>query len=200
MAGLRDLVCAQSVGEMSKMGRFNKDFIMYGCAYEEQGEVHYMISSVATNIHDFIDNSVQQGLYPTPIMTITKTCPVPAGTEEDIALSVKVDLAKQLKKAYPKEFFELLKVFTKAPANDGALAILAPIQTMLEGQFVEDKLKLFENLVHLAYQGKVLSQASYQQFQVWLKDMRVQMVDDVVVKESFERTFYGFAYTKAKVG
>ncbi len=68
---------------------------------------------------------------------------------------------------------------------------------MLEGQFVEDKLKLFENLVHLAYQGKVLSQASYQQFQVWLKDMRVQMVDDVVVKESFERTFYGFAYTKA---
>ena len=45
--GSRDMCCIAAVGNMASMGRFEEEFIMYGCAYLENGNVTYRISPVA---------------------------------------------------------------------------------------------------------------------------------------------------------
>lgn len=83
---------------------------------------------------------------------------------------------------------------TNKPALDSAKAILLPIQDQLETRYDADQLRLFEGLLNLAYQGKVLTPKSYGQLKAWLVDIYEQMEDDVIVKDLFEKVFYGIAY------
>lgn len=190
----RDMQVAEDVGKMAELGWFDKEFTMYGCAYLIEGQAHYMISSEAEKIHEFIHESHNQNLYPTPIMMLNKTCPVPSGRQEDIANHVKVELARNLRNAYPKAFLEMVLFYANQENTDAAKETLLAIKHRLEGLFVEEKLHIFEGLLQLAYDGKVLSKMRYDQFKAWLKAVRKEMEDDVIVKDIFERTFYGFAY------
>ena len=127
-------------------------------------------------------------------MSLQKICPVPSGQTENIAQSVKRQLALNLQAAYSKYFFQQLYPFTLTAAHDGAKSLLLAQQDDLEGTYAADRLQLFEGLLELAHQGKVLTDASYDYFRAWLTDVYAQMEDDVIIKDLFEKTFYGIAY------
>lgn len=196
MAAFRDVQCSQDVAKMAELRRFDGEHILYGCAYLEEGKVKYRVSSRDKEIYEYVEKSAANGIYPTPVMSLLQRCPTPSGREEDIKQKVKLQLAKDMKKRYDKSFFLALEPFTKVSASNDAFDLLLEIRDQLEGLFDEGKLQIFEGLVQMAFEAKVLSENSYEQMRAWLKKIRVQMEDDVVIKNAFERTLYGIGYEK----
>lgn len=192
----RDEKCAVTVGLMGELRRFDTEFIMYGCGYLESGQVHYRITGKEQLIHDFINKSLIENACPTPMMTLIKRCPVPAGANEDIALQTKLQLAKKIQQTYSKPYFNGLLTLAFVPPNNAAYDLLIKQRDRLEGVFEEDKLQGFAGMVDMALKAKVLTPVSYEEMNAWLEKMRAQMADDVVVKDVLVRNYCGFGYEK----
>lgn len=92
--------------------------------------------------------------------------------------------------------FYALAELAKEQANNSAYQILKVLQEEIEGRFEDEKLQIFEGLCRLALESKVLTYRSFQEYADWLKFMRKQMENDIIIKDQFERTFSGFAYEK----
>lgn len=200
MSEIRDVRLAQEFAQMAAQGYLDREFTMHGCAYWHEGERHYMISSQIEKIYDFCGRSNLIGRYPTPIMTLTKVSPVPLGQQEEIALDVKMQLARKLQESYPEGFFQLLDTLARSPNTNGAAEILRGLQRELQGTFSSERLGLFEGLVQLSFEAKVLSESGYLALVDWLREERANMAEDLLVKDLFERTFYGIAYEDKKGG
>ena len=194
MMKFRDLQVAEDFSKMAELGYLDKEFTMYGAAFEEEGKRRYIITSEVSKLYDFDQSLAQRQVYLSPVLTLTKVCPVPSGCDDDIARSVKIDLAKKLAAVYSKDFFAAIQALSAAAVpTDEAEALLSTWQEQLDGCFVEEKLQLFEGLARYAFIRRILTEAAYQRYQDWLRLTRREMEDDVTVKDLFERTFYGYA-------
>lgn len=191
--GSRDINCALDVDRMAKMGKFPVDFHVYGCAYEENGEILYRISSNEEKMYEFIQNSVYENRYPTAMDSLTHTQTVLSDQYEEIMEQVKYTLARTLRQHY-QALFPVLRPFAALPANHAACAMLENMVESLEGCFDERALQLLEGAIDLAFAAKVLDQNSEQALMHWIKNQRLQMQDDPVAQDKFGRTFYGFGY------
>lgn len=194
--GSRDVNCALDVDRMAKMGKFPVDFHVYGCAYEENGEILYRISSDEEKMYEFIQSSVYEGRYPTAMDTLTHTQTVLSDQYEEIMEQVKYTLARTLRQQY-QALFPLLRPFAALPPNNAACAMLESMVESLEGCFDERALQLLEGAIDLAFSAKVLTWDSERALMHWLEKQRVQMQDDPVAQDKFGRTFYGFGYEAA---
>lgn len=56
MLDLRDLQVALDVQRRAEMGWFDVEFTMYGCAYYQNGERYYRVSTHDEKIYNFIEN------------------------------------------------------------------------------------------------------------------------------------------------
>lgn len=191
----RDMQIAQDFSAMAEMGYLDKEFTMYGAAYLGiDDEMKYIISSKQDEIFRFSEMSAYHQICPSPVRCYAEICPVPSGYEEDIAQQVKFRLAKRLQQDYKKPLFESLNHFAQIDGNDAAYDLLFEEQEKIEGLFDRDTLAIFEGLVDLAYQKKLLSQRSLNEFTKWMKKIKQQMEDDLVIRDILEKTFYGYAY------
>lgn len=195
---LRDAQCAEDVGKMAELGYFEEEFVFFGCAYLENGHIKYHISGKEERICDFIEDCVLLNLYPTPVREILQRQLVPSGELESIKIKYKLQLAKMMQSDYPRIYFDTLQRFSTVANSDDAYSLLLDIQEKLEGRFEEEELHIYEGLVQMAFEAKVLTRQSYDTIHLWLKKMRMQMEDDVIIKETFSRTLYGFVYEKAE--
>ncbi len=194
MMKFRDLQVAEDFSKMAELGYLDKEFTMYGAAFEEGEERRYIITSEASKLYDFSQSLAEKQVYLSPVLTLTKVCPVPSGCDDDIARSVKIGLAKNLAAIYSKHFFASVRALSDAAvATDEAEELLSALQARLDGCFVEERLQLFEGLARYAFTRRILTEATYRRYQAWLRLTRREMEDDVVVKDLFERTFYGYA-------
>ncbi|WP_434512195.1 hypothetical protein [Desulfitobacterium sp. AusDCA] len=192
----RDAQCAIIFGQLSELGCFEEEFTCFGTTYLERGIHKYFVSSEAENVYSFIKNSYIQGIYPTPVTKYHKRCQVPSGKRDDFRQEFKLQLAQQMRKMYSLTYFEVLDRLARQPANNNAYPLLSKIQEQLEGCFDNDALQLFEGLIQMAFEAKVLDLRNYSLLQNWLRNEHKQMEDDLVIHDVFERTFYGFAYQK----
>ena len=80
----RDMRCASDVSRMAALGRFDTEFLVYGCAYQHQNKIYYQISDNQKAQQDFFQQSVRQNCYPTPVVRYIHRSAVPAGMEEQI--------------------------------------------------------------------------------------------------------------------
>ncbi len=195
--GMRDMQCGGDVAKMAELNRWENEYIAHGCGYVDEGQIKYMVSGKFNDIAKFVENSAGQGIYPTPIMSRLERRLKPAGTEYDIRQEVKIKLAQDIQETYGKQYFEAIEAVCHQPANNSGYSLLFDQQEQLDGIFDEEKLHMFEGLVQLAYEAKVLDDSSYNDIHKWLRKNRAQMQDDVIVKASYERTFCGFVYEKA---
>lgn len=194
MMKFRDLQVAEDFSKMAELGYLDKEFTMYGAAFGEDGKRRYIVTGDLDKLYDFDSACTETQTYLTPLLTLTKVCPVPSGCDDDIARTVKVDLAKKLADVYSEEFFAAADTLAQAAeATDAAEPLLSAWQERLEGIFIEEKLQLFEGLARYAFRRRVLREETYRGYQGWLRHTRREMEDDVVVKDLFERTFYGYA-------
>ena len=194
MMKFRDLQVAEDFSKMAELGYLDKEFTMYGAAFWQGDKRHYIVTGDLDKLYDFDGRCLEEQIYLTPLLTLTKVCPVPSGCDDDIARTVKVDLAKKLSDVYSDGFFAAAADLSQAAeATDAARGAFDAWQEQLEGIFAEEKLQLFEGLARYAFSRRILTEETYRGYQYWLRQTRREMEDDVVVKDLFERTFYGYA-------
>jgi len=127
-------------------------------------------------------------------MQLTKRCAVPAGMKELLVQELKKELAKKLHETYLKDFFVALSNVAKDCVNNDALMLLWKEADALEGVFDEERLRLFENLVHYVYSCRKIEAVNYEKLLAWIKKEYKNMDDNLVSKDIFEKTLYGIAY------
>ena len=193
----RDIQCGMDVGRMAELGKFDKEFTVYGCAYWQNGEAYYPLSNKAESIYRFCEAGRLPNILTTAVMSYTVTTSVPSGTCDDIWQTVQWQLARKLAAEYADGYLELLSQLAAAAATDAAWPILQHVQQLLEGRFQRDQLTLFARLAEDCLAAKYLTTAAYQQLQQWLAFNWRQMEDDVLLKDSHGRTLHGFAYRQS---
>lgn len=193
---MRDLQVAEDIGERARLGYFDQEFYFYGTTYFRNGEQYYLISANADRIYDFVQEMVQEDIYCTPVERYVKKCPVPSGTEEYIAHDLKVLLGKQLQNKYVEGFLQEFQDTFKSFENDAARKLLKEWQNRIDGLFDEEKLCLFELLVNQAYRGKVLTKYSYEKFREWIKEVRADMGENLIVKDIYKRDLHSISYVE----
>lgn len=191
---IRDLQVAEDIGARARLGWFDKEFDVFGVSYLKAGEQYYLISSDADRIYDFQFEQLCQGVYCTPVETLVKKCPVPAGAEEEMARDIKVRLGKRMQKQYLPDFLQAFQAAFEDAANDSALPLLSPWQERIDGLFDAEKLALFETLVKFARSAKMLTAHSYEQLTDWISDVYADMGDDLIVKDVYRRDLYSLTY------
>lgn len=187
---------ARVVGRRAELGWFDVEFIMYGCAYLQNGKVYYRVSSQAEDIYLFTKKAAIENVFTSNVLKFTEKCSVPSGMRDLIANDVKKDLARQLKKMYPVEFFNILSDLAKRTESDVAATLLWEEAEQLEGIFIEEKINQYELLVQYAMYHHSINANTYQSIMKWICEERKNMDENVVSKDFCEKTIYGFAYEK----
>ncbi len=190
----RDAQVAADVRKKAELGWFDMEFTMYGTAYLDGGEMCYKVSSNASKIYSFIEEAAHRQLFCSNVATLSRTCAVPMGMKDDMALTIKKELACQLRQDYPQELFLLLGELAAEIRTDTAYPWLASKQKALEGVFDDRALKHFQTLVQYCYSCQKLSEAHYQSLMAWIRREYQCMLDSFIAKDLFEKHFYGFAY------
>lgn len=188
----RDMRCANDVGRMAALGRFDKEFLSYGCAYLKDDVVYYRISSDQGEIQRFFEESIHDHLYPTFVESDIYRSPVPAGMEEEIRYKSKYRLAQSFKEWYPTSFFYELAEWTQIPANDVAADLLQSWFDEIRYHFDLFELQGYQHFLARAHQAKKLTDRSYHYFHEGVEKIVQQFADDPIVKERFDRSLYGF--------
>lgn len=194
MAIVRDEVCANRVGLLAEMGAMEEELLVFGCCYLENGQVKYRVSSDKDEISLFQLDAVDVMVFPTPMQELSWRQLIPSGERDDVLYEIKKKLAQGMQRMYPDKYFTLLRPFAERMPVNTAWPLLQQLQERLEGHFEADELHLYERMLGLCSQKKLLDEAHKEQGRLWLAKNRNQMEDDVVVKERNERTFYGFVY------
>ena len=190
----RDLQLASGVQEMIRLRRFDQTFAVYGSCFYADQQTYFIISDEENKIADFLYDPQQYPCCPVSCQSLTEHFPVPAGFEEEALNHVKLHLAQQLYHSFPQEYISALYHFAQNYGDNQAADLLAYWQAQLLGLFNEAQLALFEGAVRFAYRRKNLTLPVYQTFCHWLNQERQEMADDIVIKDIFEKTFYGIAY------
>lgn len=198
MASIRDLTCINSVSHMAEYGKYEEEFLVYGCSCLENGKIMYRISPQYEEIAQYVRQAVQKGLYPSPIQSIMRRHTVLTGQHQQLLYETELELAKALQKNYSRPFFDSLAQCININADDGAREIFDALRVQLNGIFSESALQIFEGLADMAYRAKHLTDDAWEEIQSWLRKVKTQMEHDVVAKKPFVRTFYGFCYIDSK--
>lgn len=197
MAGpiVRDLQAAEDVGSRARLGWFDVEFNFYGTAWREHDEMNYLISANPVKIYDFAMDKLAEDIYCAPVETYRKKCSVPSGTEDCMAMNLKILQGRTLRNRYPEAFLlEFHDAFATA-ANDAGKVLLDGWQEELDGLFEEEPLNLFEMFVDHAYTIKNLTKPVYTDYKQWLKDVHSDMDDDIIVKDIYYKTLFSLRYT-----
>lgn len=190
----RDVECGMDVSRMVELGKFDKEFTAYGCAYRRENETYFAISEHADTIYRLREKLQLQGTCPSNVMSHHVATSVPAGTIDDIWQDVKWELGYKLMETFSEEFLDMLNELNQKPSKNTAWPYLKKWQEALDGRFLKDWLFLFDRLVIACYLAKQLDTTHYLLLKEWLDKTWRQMEDDAVIKDIHSRTLNGFAY------
>ena len=165
---IRDLKVTDDVGQMYRLGRFDREFALYGFACLHEGYSHYIISAKPEKIAELVEKCHRAGYYPTAVKELHENRQVPSGSREAIAQGLKLDLARALQAAYPQAFLIQLEDMARTIRTDEAAPLLYAFKEQLEGVFDKEQLMLFEGLLIRAYSSALLVEETYQTLCVWL--------------------------------
>ena len=182
------------IAEMAALGKFEHEFIVYGCCYQMDRKYYYKVSTQSTDIYRFKKMCLEQNIYTTPVMEWLNRIAVPSGMKEEYLGRTKIQLAKKLQQIYRNDIFERFTDLAKTNNNDAAADLLYELQKKVMGYFDKDIMQLIEGIIIYAYQQKKLTTKTYNNFCQWLSYIYKQMEDDMIITKAFRRTFFGFAY------
>lgn len=191
----KDLVVGGDFLSMMALGCFDKEFTYYGVAYlNAEGEVCYRISTQRKRMHQFVEQSASENIYPTPVLSNVVLRPAPSGYEDKIKLEVKKETARKLQAKYNKSYFEALKPLCDIVPSNSAYPLLKAKMNELDGMYDTAQLQLFAGLVRTAVNCKLLTAQAEHELMAWLHDVQKQMEDDIIAKGQYKKVLSGFAY------
>lgn len=194
MASIRDLTCIRSVSHMAEYGKYEEEFVVYGCACKENGKLVYRISPQYHEIAKYTHQAEMSYVALSPIVSMLHRGIVQTGQREQILYETELQLARNIQEQYTHAFFDAVKSCLETAPNDEAKTMLNTLREKMNGIFSKEYIQLYEGLVNIAYKAKNLSEESFCEIQKWIRKMKLQMECDIVAKRPFVRTFYGIGY------
>lgn len=191
---LRDVKCGEDVGRMAELGKFEKEFTVYGYACRKKNETYYRIGQYESVVSKMCDKHRIQGYLPTLVVSHTQRTGVPSGMEADIWQEEQWNLGFRLEKQYSDEFLDQLNQLGNYPPKNGTYDMLVQWKNNLEGRFQREQQKIFDAIVDNAYLAKQLEKNAYDELKNWSAYNWKQMEDDIIIKDIFERTLNGILY------
>lgn len=188
----RDIQCSNDVARMAELGKFDREFKVYGCTYREKDETYFHLSENAKTIADFWQRSQFEGVYPTVAMSHSQLSSVPSGMEDEIWNEEKWNLAEIMGGLYGDPFLDLLNDLGSKPPVNNAASALYQWKDAIDGRFRRDLLKVFDIFVKHCFLMKQLDHDSYSELKAWSAHVWKQLEDDLIIKDDFERTMYGY--------
>lgn len=159
---LRDVQVAEEIRSMAALGKFPKEITAYGLVYYKNGQRHYMISTDATKLICFLNDTTNQQFFPTPIEHCAERLAIPEGYETEAIQAIKLKLARQMQAAYPVAAFIQLEKIGRALPDDSLEKPLQRYRLQLEGEFSTEKIRAFLSLCTKCYLRKNISLFVYQ--------------------------------------
>ena len=98
MTSIRDLTCIHSVAHMAECGKYEEEFIVYGCSSVENGKIVYRISPSVREILQFKEQAVLDNQLVSPVHTLMNRCLVQTGQHEQRLYETEIRLANTLRK------------------------------------------------------------------------------------------------------
>ena len=192
----RDVACSDAVLKMAELGRFDKEYVVYGTAMQRpDGKVYYFVNANEERLYHYSLRETWNGNCFTPIVYQRKRSATPSGMQESIEQALKYALMSDMKRQYESVgFFQQFGSLLQIAPNDNAYTLMKTYQRMLEGYFDEGKLQVFLGTLQTAYLGKVLTQSGYEHFYNWYKDMKQQVYHPSIGEGTLKRTLFGFVY------
>lgn len=194
--GTRDDMCGIDVARMAELGGFAEEITIIGCAYKKDGEVLYRVTDDPDEAYRFYQDAACEGLLPTLPQIYVRREIIPAGQRERMTDEAKRSCAREMQRAFDARFWQLFDALAETAATDSAHDVLADARASLEGRYAREALDLFSVFLDEALARHRLTPASYARFSSWAEENYEKMADDWIVKEQYERTFYGFASYK----
>ena len=195
---LRDVECGLDYARLYELGCFDREFVVYGVCYWQNGSTHYLVSENPEKIYKFVNASMLDECYCSDVLKRVVQHNVASGTEDIVKKEIMLDMAKELHEQYGASYFEKMRSWIEKIPSDAAYGMLLQQQDTLQGCFDRIKIELFEQLCYQALEHKTLTRARYDEFQRWIKHIYKQMEDDIIEKDKFKRDFAGFAYKESK--
>ena len=192
----RDEQMAEEVGIMAELGRFEKEFTMYGCAFMRDGAPVYAVSENAEKIYDFIYDIANAEKLPTDIHVETIRTLVPSGAESYILSELRDAVLHTLYDLYDDFYFHRLFELQNVLRNDKAYSLLRNLADQFDGVCNREELQLFQGLLETAYRRKILRTESYTELCQWVAWTKRDLELELEKTDLYEKTFYGFAYLK----
>lgn len=192
----RDDQCAESVGQMAKLRRFEQEFIAYGTVeWQPNGEVQYISTTKPEKIFQYKEEKQKKGSIFLPLQSLSNRSLMPAGMEEILPMAAKHALLSKMKKdCEATDCVEKLSPFFAQSPNDEAYLLLEQYRHQVDGYYDATKLEIFHGLVGMAYEAKILSLEKYLDFLKWESGVIHEMEDNPIHGNAFHRTMYGFAF------
>lgn len=190
----RDMMTALDVGKKAEMGYYDVEFNTYGCAYLNQQERYYSISSSATKLYDFLENAALEDIYPTMILEHTFKKPIPRGFKELLEFDLKQNLAKEMQQDFSVSFLQALQKLAFTIKQNIASDLLNLYMDSLECSFQRDKLNLFEDTLRLSVSQQKLSIKDYQLLLNRVEEERDTISTELHPHDTFNQVFHAFAY------
>lgn len=192
MVAFRDLKVSMDIAKMAELGKFEQEFIVYGCCYLENDARHYYVSNRYENVSRFQAEALVRGVYTSPVVEWLDRVPVPSGMENEYANLAKWHLAEHLRAQFSLAFLQRFQRLADSTANDSAEPLLRNLQKSLYACFDRQILALAQGIAATAFAQKKITKEFYFSFRAWIDEHFRQMADDTVVKKEVKRTFYGF--------
>lgn len=191
--GTRDDMCGMDVARMEELGGFAEEISVIGCAYKVENEVLYRVTDAPEEAYQFYESAARNGILPTLPQIYVRREIIPAGQRERMTDEAKIACARQMHAVFDQRFWQYFDTLKESAATNSAYTLLARYRKMLEGRFSHEPLELFEVFLNEALNRHRLTSDAYAEFAAWLDENYEKMADDWIVKEQYERTFYGFA-------
>ena len=191
-----DQMCVSQANKLLQIGYLEYETAVYGCAYAQDGEINYYISTKDETMEKFHNNCYQQNIFPTPAKYFFKRYDLLNETEEDIKARFRLETARRLKDAYPPLLFEAIHTLTKTESVNAAFVYMQELAEQLDSCFDLNQLNLFGNLAEMLFRGRLLSRESYILLNQWLSKEYEKIAVEPIASGDYRKTYSGFAYKK----
>lgn len=190
----RDIQVGMDVGKMVELGKFDKEFTVYGCAYRQNGETYFPISEREETIYRLCERKQLEGIYPSKVMHYHIATSVPAGAIDDIWDDVKWKLGYQLMDIYSANYLDKLNELGNYESNNNMWPYLEEYMEQLEGIFSKELLELFDSISVDCFLRKQIDKDHYNTIKTWSNKIWQQMENDPEIKNIHSRSLNGCAY------
>lgn len=195
--GTRDDMCGMDVAKMEELGGFAEEITIIGCAYKTDKDIFYRVSDNPDEVYLFYKNAATNGLLPTLPQFYVRRDIIPAGQRERMTIEAKLACVRQMRRDFDARFWQYFDVLAEFDAEKRLTVLFERQQQALEGRYNREALELFAVFLNDALKRRHLTAMEHRYFVSWLEENYEKMADDWMIKERYERTFYGFAYYTA---